>query len=193
LQFPNFEILREAKKQNSKITMSLLERFQKIKVFVFDMDGVLTDGSLYVFADGEQVRKMNIKDGFALQLAVKKGYQVVVISGAFSEGVSNRLQKLGITDVFMRVGDKSDLLANYMSERNITTEQVLYMGDDMPDYQVMKIAGLACAPADAMPEIKSIAHYIAIKNGGEGCVREVIEKVLKINSHWETYTDVRSR
>jgi 3-deoxy-D-manno-octulosonate 8-phosphate phosphatase (KDO 8-P phosphatase) len=173
--------------------MSLLERFQKIKLFVFDVDGVLTDGSLYVFADGEQVRKMNIKDGFALQLAIKKGYRVLVISGAHSDGVARRLEKLGIADVFMKVEDKSELLANYMSERNIVTEQVLYMGDDMPDYKVMKMVGLACAPADAMPEIQSIAHYIAIKNGGEGCVREVIEKVLKINSHWETFTDVRSR
>jgi len=173
--------------------MSLLERFQKIKLFVFDIDGVLTDGSLYVFADGEQVRKMNIKDGFALQLAVKKGYSVLVISGAFSDGVARRLEKLGITDVFMKVDDKKELLANYVAEKKILAEQVLYMGDDIPDYQVMKMAGLACAPADAMPEIKSIAHYIAIKNGGEGCVREVIEKVLKINSHWEVLTDVRSR
>ena len=173
--------------------MSLLERFQKIKLFVFDMDGVLTDGSLYVFADGEQVRKMNIKDGFALQLAIKKGYRVMVISGAYSEGVAKRLEKLGVSDVFMKVGDKAKLLATYMAERDIKSEQVLYMGDDIPDYGVMKIVSLACAPADAVPEIKSISHYICSKNGGGGCAREVIEKVLKINSQWETLTDIRSR
>ena len=173
--------------------MSLLERFQKVRLFVFDVDGVLTDGSLYVFADGEQVRKMNIKDGFALQLAVKKAYRMLVISGSFSEGVARRLEKLGISDVFMQVGDKKQLLQNYIAEKGISAEQVLFMGDDIPDYAVMKIVGLACAPANAAPEIKSVAHYVATKSGGEGCVREVIEKVLKINGHWELETDVRSR
>src|SRR5207248_5450404 len=113
-------------------------------------------------------------------------YRVLVVSGAYSEGVLRRLEKLGVTSVFMQVGDKSELLTKYMLEQDISKEEVLYMGDDMPDYQVMKLAGLACAPADGMPEIKTIAHYITVKNGGEGCVREVIEKVLKINSHWET-------
>ena len=173
--------------------MSLLERFQKIKLFVFDMDGVLTDGSLYVFADGEQVRKMNIKDGFALQLAVKKGYGLLVISGAYSEAVSKRLEKLGISDVLMKVGDKRETLTNYCKEKKISLEEVLFMGDDIPDYSVMKIVGLACAPADAMPEIKSLAHFISTRKGGEGCVREVIEKVLKLNGQWELETDVRSR
>jgi 3-deoxy-D-manno-octulosonate 8-phosphate phosphatase (KDO 8-P phosphatase) len=173
--------------------MSLLERFQNIKLFVFDIDGVLTDGALYVFADGEQVRKMNIKDGFALQLAVKKGYGLLVISGAHSEAVSKRLEKLGITDVLMKVSDKRETLTNYCKEKKIAIEDVLFMGDDIPDYSVMKIVGLACAPADAMPEIKSAAHFISTRNGGEGCVREVIEKVLKLNGHWEMETDVRSR
>ena len=173
--------------------MTLLERFQSIKLFVFDMDGVLTDGSLYVFNDGEQVRKMNIKDGFALQLAVKKGYGMMVISGAYSEAVQKRLEKLGITDVFMKVGDKRETLRNYLTEKKISAEHVLFMGDDIPDYTVMKIVGLACAPANAAPEIKSIAHFISTQNGGEGCVREVIEKVLKINGHWELETDVRSK
>jgi 3-deoxy-D-manno-octulosonate 8-phosphate phosphatase (KDO 8-P phosphatase) len=173
--------------------MNLLERFQKIRLFVFDVDGVLTDGSLYVFADGEQVRKMNIKDGFALQLAVKKGYRMLVISGSYSEGVAKRMEKLGITEVYMRVTDKRQLLLNYINEKGIPAEQVLFMGDDMPDYGVMKIVGLACAPANAMPEVKAIAHYISGRNGGEGCVRDVIEKVLKINQHWEVETDVPSR
>jgi len=173
--------------------MTVLERFQKIKLFVFDVDGVLTDGSLYVFNDGEQARKMNIKDGFALQLAVKKGYGMLVISGAYSEAVQKRLEKLGITDVLMKVTDKRETLLRYLEEKKISAEHVLFMGDDIPDYSVMKIAGLACAPANAAPEIRSIAHFISTSNGGEGCVREVIEKVLKINGHWELETDVRSR
>ena len=102
------------------------------------------------------------------------------------------MEKLGITEVFMKVGDKKQLLQNYINEKGIPAEQVLFMGDDIPDYAVMKIVGLACAPANAMPEIKSVAHFISSKNGGEGCVREVIEKVLKINDHWELETDVRS-
>jgi 3-deoxy-D-manno-octulosonate 8-phosphate phosphatase (KDO 8-P phosphatase) len=173
--------------------MNLLERFQNVKLFVFDVDGVLTDGSIYVFADGEQARKMNIKDGFALQLAVKKGYRLMIISGAHAEGVVNRLEKLGITDVFMKVGNKLDLLNKYLGENDIPMEQVLFMGDDVPDYQVMKKAGIACAPADAMPEIRALAYYISNKKGGEGCVRDVIEKVLRLNRHWELETDVRSR
>ena len=173
--------------------MTVLERFQKIKLFVFDVDGVLTDGSLYVFNDGEQARKMNIKDGFALQLAVKKGYGMLVISGAYSEAVQKRLEKLGITDVLMKVTDKRETLLRYLEEKKISAEHVLFMGDDIPDYSVMKMAGLACAPANAAPEIRSIAHFISTSNGGEGCVREVIEKVLKINGHWELETNVRSR
>jgi 3-deoxy-D-manno-octulosonate 8-phosphate phosphatase (KDO 8-P phosphatase) len=175
------------------ITMTLLERFLNTRLFVFDVDGVLTDGSLYVFADGEQVRKMNIKDGFALQLAVKKGYGLMVMSGGHSDGVKKRLEKLGISDVFMKVADKKELLLTYLAEKKISPDHVLFMGDDIPDYPVMKIAGLACAPANAMPEIKALAHYISTKNGGDGCAREVIEKVLKANGHWELETDVSSR
>src|SRR2546423_8425985 len=172
--------------------MDLLEKFKQIKLFVFDMDGVLTDGALYVFATGEQVRKMNIKDGFALRLAVKKGYQLMVMSGGDSEGVLKRLQKLGLADIFMKWGDKRQLLSNYFKEKNIPALQALFMGDDIPDHSAMKLVGLACAPADAIPEIKQLAHYISTKNGGEGCVRDVIEKVLKINGDWELETDLAS-
>jgi 3-deoxy-D-manno-octulosonate 8-phosphate phosphatase (KDO 8-P phosphatase) len=173
--------------------MSLLKKFQKIRLFVFDVDGVLTDGSLYAFANGEQVRKMNIKDGFALQLAIKKGYGVMVISGAMSEGVSARLQKLGISDIFMKVTDKREILTNYLNEKNIALDQVLFMGDDVPDYQLMKIVGISCAPSDAIPEIRTAAHFISTIKGGEGCVREVIEKVFKLNGHWELVTNVPSQ
>lgn len=173
--------------------MTLLERFKRVKMFVFDVDGVLTDGSLYVFDSGEQVRRMNIKDGFALQLAVKKGYRIVVISGSHSQAVILRLNRLGITDVYMKVTDKKTRLEEVMQQYNVLWSDILFMGDDIPDYSVMKMAGLACAPADAAPDIKQSAHYISPLPGGRGCVREMIEKVLKIHGNWELETDVPSK
>lgn len=173
--------------------MNLLDRFRQIKVFVFDVDGVLTDGALYVFDEGEQVRRMNIKDGFALQLAVKKNYRVIVISGSHSPAVIERLKRLGITEVFMKVTDKKSKLQELLQQRQTDWSEVLFMGDDIPDYSVMTMAGLACAPADAAAEVKQIAHYISPLPGGYGCVREMIEKVLKINGHWELHTDIPSK
>lgn len=173
--------------------MNLLDSFKKISCFAFDVDGVLTDGSLLVLDDGQMVRRMNIKDGYALQLAVKKGYKLLIISGGMSESVRSRLNKLGIEDVFLKVENKLATLEQYRKDMKLELHEILFMGDDIPDYSVMKIAGLACAPANAAPEIRSIAHFISTSNGGEGCVREVIEKVLKINGHWELETDVRSR
>ena len=173
--------------------MTILDQFKKITTFVFDVDGVLTDGTIYVFDNGEQVRAMSIKDGFALQLAIKKGYNILVISGSNSPAVINRLNKLGINDVFMKVLDKRAVLLRFMQEKNINAEQVLFMGDDVPDYMAMQEAGLKCCPADAVPELKKIAAYISTKEGGKGCVRDVIERVLKLNGHWELDTDVPSR
>jgi 3-deoxy-D-manno-octulosonate 8-phosphate phosphatase (KDO 8-P phosphatase) len=173
--------------------MNLLERFKQVKVFVFDVDGVLTDGSLYVFNNGEQVRRMNIKDGFALQLAVKKGYRIIVISGSYSEAVIARLNKLGITDVFMKITNKKAHLQELLHQYNHGWHEVLFMGDDIPDYGVMKLAGRACAPSDAALEIKQAAHYISPLPGGAGCVREMIEKVLKIHGQWELETDIPSK
>jgi 3-deoxy-D-manno-octulosonate 8-phosphate phosphatase (KDO 8-P phosphatase) len=173
--------------------MTLLDRFRQVKMFVFDVDGVLTDGMLYVFDSGEQVRRMNIKDGFALQLAVKKGYRIIVISGSYSEAVISRLNKLGITDVFMRVTDKKGRLEELLKQYNVAWQEVLFMGDDIPDYTVMRVAGLACAPSDAAPEIKQAAHYISPLSGGRGCVRELIEKILKLHGQWELETDIPSK
>jgi 3-deoxy-D-manno-octulosonate 8-phosphate phosphatase (KDO 8-P phosphatase) len=173
--------------------MNLIDQFRQIKAFVFDVDGVLTDGTVYVFDSGEQVRRMSIKDGFALQLAVKKGYRILVISGGNSPAVMSRLKKLGITDIFMNVLDKRTTLLQYVNDHHLSKDEVMFMGDDVPDYAAMREAGLACAPLDAAPEIKKVAAYIASVNGGMGCVREVIEKVLKLNGHWELETDVASR
>ncbi len=173
--------------------MSILEKFKSIRTFVFDVDGVMTDGSVQVFDTGEQLRTMNTKDGYCLQLAIKKGYRIVVISGGLSEGVRLRLQKLGIQDVFLKVENKLEKLLEYTREHGLEEKDMLYMGDDIPDYQVMKQVGLACAPADAAPEIRHIATYISSFAGGHGCVRDVVEKVLKLNGHWELDTSLASR
>ncbi len=171
----------------------MLDLFSRITTFVFDVDGVLTDGTLFVFENGEQVRRMNIKDGYALQLAVKKGYRVAIFSGSVSEAVIQRLNKLGITDVFMNVKDKKAAVLSYLQQHTITWEEVLFMGDDIPDYAVMKEAVLPCAPSDAVPEIKQIAKYISSLRGGNGCVRDVIEKVLKLRDHWDLDVTVPSK
>jgi 3-deoxy-D-manno-octulosonate 8-phosphate phosphatase (KDO 8-P phosphatase) len=164
--------------------MNILSRLQLIKTFIFDLDGVLTDGSLIVDADGNWLRRMNIRDGYALQLAIKAGYNVVIISGSESVPVAERLNKLGITEVFMKVIDKEKFLKEYLLKNNYKIPEVLYMGDDIPDYSFMQIAGFACCAADAAFEIKKISSYISPLSGGKGCVRDVIEKVLKLNNHW---------
>jgi len=134
--------------------MNILQSFQTISCFVFDMDGVLTDGSLLVLPDGLMARRMNIKDGYALQLAVKKGYHVLVISGGNSPEVKDRLLKLGVTNVWMQAGDKKAILSNWLAEHQVSKSELLYMGDDVPDLEVMQLAGLKSCPADAAIDIK---------------------------------------
>lgn len=173
--------------------MNILELFKKITTFVFDVDGVLTDGTILVLENGLQARRMNIKDGFALQMAAKNGYTVIVISGGNSPQVVQRLEKLGITEVHMSVLDKKALLAEYIEKNKLAKEKILYMGDDLPDMPAMNLVGLPCCPADAVNEIRETVQYISPFNGGFGCVRDVIEKVLKLNDQWEYRTDVTSR
>jgi len=173
--------------------MNLLQRLKQINCFVFDVDGVLTDGSLLVMSDGLMVRKMNIKDGYALQLAIKMGYRVLIISGGNSIEVTDRLLKLGVTEVWMQVTDKRALLADYLTKNAIDPHTVAYMGDDIPDFQVMQLVGMPCCPADAATDIVAISHYIASKKGGEGCARELMEKVMKLNGNWHEDTTIRSQ
>lgn len=172
--------------------MTLLERFKSITTFAFDVDGVLTDGTVIILPAGIMARKMNVKDGYALQLAVKRGYNVVVVSGGASEEVADRLHKLGISEVFMKVTDKLNVLKQYLENKQIGWNEVLFMGDDIPDEEVMKKAGMACCPLDAVQEIKDISAYISPVNGGFGCGRDVIEKVLKIRGHWNEDTHIPS-
>jgi 3-deoxy-D-manno-octulosonate 8-phosphate phosphatase (KDO 8-P phosphatase) len=167
----------------------MLDSFKNINSFVFDMDGVLTDGSLLVMNEG-MIRRMHVKDGYALQLAVKRGYTVMVISGGKSPQVKDRLAKLGVEHVYMPVEDKLEKLKEVMATQKLQKEHILYMGDDIPDIDVMRYCGLACCPADAVAEVKKISKYISPLNGGEGCVRDVIEKVMKLQGKWvlDTHT-----
>jgi 3-deoxy-D-manno-octulosonate 8-phosphate phosphatase (KDO 8-P phosphatase) len=173
--------------------MNVLELFQKITTFVFDVDGVLTDGTVLVLDHGLQARRMNIKDGFALQMAEKNGYRVLIVSGSHSPQVVDRLDKLGITNVHMQVLDKKKFVEDFMSENNLKPEEILYMGDDLPDLPVMSVVGLPCSPADAVIEVKEAVQYISPLQGGHACVRDVIEKVLKLNDHWHYGVDIASR
>lgn len=161
------------------------EKFENINSFIFDVDGVLTNGGLYIFPDGNFVRKMNAKDGFALKLALKKGYNIAIITGGREKNIKERLEKLGITNIFLNAHDKLPILNKYLSDNKIDPSTSLYMGDDIPDLKPMKNIGLACCPNDAVYEIKEISHYISNINGGSGCVRDVIEQVLKANNDWD--------
>lgn len=169
--------------------MNILAEIKRVKLFVFDIDGVLTDGSLLVLDNGELVRTMNVKDGYALQLAVKRGYKVLVISGAIPSPVKLRLEKLGVTDVHLGILNKAAVLDKYMQANGFRTEEVLYMGDDMPDIAAMKISGIPCCPSDAVPQVRAISRYISHFAGGKGCVRDVIEKTLSLNGHWDGNED----
>lgn len=171
----------------------MLATFKKITCFVFDIDGVLTNGHVLVMPNGLMARAMNIKDGYAIQLAIKKGYKVWIISGGHSAEVKERLENLGVSQVFMKVTDKKVLLEELSILHSTPLDQILYMGDDMPDLEVMQIVSIAACPSDAAIDIKAIANYKAIAKGGEGCAREVIEKTLKLNDHWDIDDHIQSK
>lgn len=163
---------------------SYKEYLEHINTFIFDVDGVLTDGSVTVMTNGDMLRTMNIKDGYALKTAVDAGFNVCIISGGSNEGVRKRLAGLGIKDIFLGAHNKIDQLNEYLNNKGVQLENVLYMGDDIPDYPVMKLVGLPCCPQDAVQEIKGISKYISHKHGGKGAVRDVIEQVLKVHDKW---------
>ncbi len=159
------------------------ERLKDIKAFVFDVDGVFSQ-DMVLHTDGELTRHMNVKDGFAVKTAVDKGFIVAIITGGNSESVKQRFRGLGVTDIYLNSQNKLDDYEDFYMKYNLKSEQILYMGDDIPDYEVMKISGLATCPADAVEEIQGIAHYISDKEGGKGCIRDVIEQVLRAQRKW---------
>lgn len=169
------------------MSKSYKEIMNDITTFVFDVDGVLTDGTVHVSPTGEMLREMHIRDGFAMKAALESGYSVCIISGGSNEGVRIRLRNLGITDIYLGTPDKVETFTAYCELYQINPAQVLYMGDDIPDYHVMQRVGLPTCPQDASPEIKAISQYISHKNGGKGAVRDVIEQVMKVQGKWHTY------
>jgi len=160
------------------------EDLQKIKAFVFDIDGVLSKQTINIGSDGTPMRTINLRDGYALQLAVRKGYEVCVISGGDSIPFKKRLNRLGVNHVHLCVAEKAEVLDKFMLDKGLQKEEVLYMGDDIPDYNVMKMSGVAVCPGDADNEIKQISMYISDKTGGNGCVRDVIEQVMRLHGKW---------
>jgi len=165
--------------------VSYKEKLHKITTFIFDVDGVLTDGKVLVMENGEVVRNMHGKDGYAIQLAVKKGYNIVIISGGNNVAVKNMLAKAGAKHLFINQKDKMACYKEFITANNIKDEQVMFMGDDLPDHEVMRKVGVAVCPQDAVNEIKEISHYISPIKGGEGCVRDVIEQVMRLQGTWE--------
>jgi len=173
--------------------MNVLAEFKKVTTFIFDIDGVLTDGTVLILQDGLQARQMHVKDGFALQMAMKNGYNVFIISGGVSEESKKRLEYLGLKEIYLGIADKTKFVTDLLKTKKIKWEETLYMGDDLPDMPLMNKVGLSCCPADAVSEVKSLVKYISLIKGGWGCVRDVIEKVLKVNGHWKYETDVASK
>ena len=160
------------------------EKLKDITTFVFDVDGVLTNGDVLLMPPAEMIRSMNTKDGFAMRFALDQGYNICIISGGTSEPVRERLKYLGIEDAFIGVTDKVKVFNQYITDKDINKENVMYMGDDIPDYQVMLMSGLPCCPIDAVEEIKRIVEYISPYEGGKGCVRDIIEQTLKVQGNW---------
>lgn len=173
--------------------MSYKQLLPGIRALIFDVDGVLTNGQVLVTTEGEMLRSMNIKDGYALKTAVDQGFHVCIISGGSNEGVRKRLEGLGVTNIHLGVKDKVALLKTMMQELQLHKQEVLYMGDDLPDFQVMQEVGLPCCPQDAAQEIKSLSLYVSHRNGGYGCARDVIEQTLKVQDKWPVGSGIDAR
>lgn len=161
-----------------------LEKLKDISTFIFDIDGVLTDGTIVATESGEFLRSFNIKDGYAMQLAIKKGYRICIISGAKGLSLERRFYKLGISDFFLGVDEKNTVFEKYISAAGLSETEIVYMGDDIPDLFVMRRVAIATCPADAVSEIQKVSAYISPFSGGKGAVRDIIEKVLKVQGNW---------
>ncbi|MBX7093952.1 MAG: HAD-IIIA family hydrolase [Flavobacteriales bacterium] len=164
--------------------MTYKEKLHKIKTFIFDFDGVLTDGVVYLMPPRDFIRTMHVRDSYAIQYAVKKGYRVAIITGGNSEMVKERMAYLGVTDVFLRASDKLKVFKEYTADHHLDYSEILYIGDDLPDYHVMKQVGLSVCPNDAAEEIRGMVDYVSPRKGGEGVVREMIEQTLKVQGKW---------
>jgi 3-deoxy-D-manno-octulosonate 8-phosphate phosphatase (KDO 8-P phosphatase) len=165
--------------------LNFKERLNKITTLMFDVDGVLTDGKVLVFESGEVVRNLFSKDGYGINVAINKGYRIAIISGGNNLAVKNALARAGVTDVFIRQRDKIACYEEYLGAHSLSDEEILFMGYDLPDYEIMRRVGVAACPNDSATEIKEICQYVSPKKGGEGCVRDIIEQVLRTQGKWE--------
>tara|TARA_B110000008_G_scaffold122786_1_gene125224 strand:- start:1547 stop:2056 length:510 start_codon:yes stop_codon:yes gene_type:complete len=165
-------------KENYKI------KLKKITTFIFDVDGVLTDGKLLITSNGEMLRLMDAKDGFAIKYAIDKGFNISIISGGKDESIRKRLEKLGVKDIFLDSHNKIESYNELIRKYKLSESDILYMGDDIPDIPVMEKSGVSSCPQDAVSDVKKKVDYISHKNGGCGCVREIIEQVLRVQKKW---------
>lgn len=156
----------------------------KIKTFIFDVDGVLTDGKILINSDGELLRSFDTKDGYAMKCALVKGFKIAIITGGRNEAVRERFKELGVIDIYLGAHHKLDAYQDLMDNYDLNPEEILYIGDDIPDIPVMEKVGLGCCPVDASSDVKAMADYVSHKKGGEGCVRELIEQVLRVQGKW---------
>ena len=168
------------------------QRLTQINTLIFDVDGVLTDGKIMITTEGEMYRQMDTKDGYALKCAITAGLKVVIISGGTNEGVRNRLRALGVFDIYLGAHHKLDAYQDLLDNYDIDPSTILYMGDDMPDIPVMERIGVSCCPKDAVPDVLAMADYISPKKGGEGCVRDIIEQVLRAQDKWGTLKSAKN-
>ena len=162
------------------------ELLKEITTFILDVDGVLTNGKILVTSKGKMLREMNTKDGFIIKYALDKGFKIFIISGGTNKGVKERLKDLGIEEIFLGEHTKKDTYDKLIKKYNLKKNEIVYMGDDIPDIPVMKKIGLPCCPNDAVPDVKQISIYISKKNGGQGCVRDIIEQTLRVQNKWLT-------
>lgn len=160
------------------------EELKKIKAFAFDVDGVFSSTTAVLHPSGEVMRTMNIKDGYVIHYAVKLGYPVAIITGGNSEAVAQRFRNLGVTDIYLNSAYKKDDLDDFVCKYHLSSDQILYMGDDIPDMEVLQEVGFPACPADAAEEVKAVSRYISDRKGGEGCVRDIVEQVLKLHGKW---------
>ncbi len=156
----------------------------QITTFIFDVDGVLTNGKVLITSEGEMYREMDTKDGYALKCALDQGFKVCIISGGTNEGVRNRLRALGIYDIYLGAHHKGDPFQDVLDSYELSPDEILYMGDDMPDIEVMEQVAVAACPQDAVADVKTVSNYISHKKGGEGCVRDIVEQTLRVQGKW---------
>jgi 3-deoxy-D-manno-octulosonate 8-phosphate phosphatase (KDO 8-P phosphatase) len=167
-------------------------RLEQIKAFVFDVDGVFTDGMVQVSENGDLLRAYNSKDGYVIRAAREHGYHIAIITGGSSATIEKRFQPLGIKDIYLKSFNKLPDFEHFCKKYQLQPHETLFMGDDIPDIEIMQACGVACCPADAVPEVKAVAHYISPCVGGDACVRDVIMQVMKIQGCWMSHLHLAS-